>query len=254
MTYVSPLLNILSKNVRKECKTIVRDFFEIEKLQSSQKEFNSFVDNSESSIKNKIILILQKIRPKLQITLKSGDELESCWLVNFIDNKLNFSRANTNFLVNITLKEENEIKASFFFNPVLDVFFFFQKGLGSYKNDERIRVSGRKKISESMISIHKKPEETDDSEAIVFAKNILTKKNIIQRESGSIFFDLCNLASGKLDCCVFANPSKKTLSISSLIMSESGGMLLNLLYKNSEIYLAGNKYIEKLVKEMLEKQ
>ena len=30
MTYVSPLLNILSKNVRKECKTIVRDFFEIE--------------------------------------------------------------------------------------------------------------------------------------------------------------------------------------------------------------------------------
>ena len=146
MTYVSPLLNILSRNVRKECKSIVRDFCEIEKLQSSIRDFNSFINESESNIEKKVILILQKVRPKFEITRKFRDDLENCWLVDFIDNKLNFSRANENFFINITLKEEKQIKASFFFNPVKDNFFYFQKGLGSYKNDERIRVSDRREM------------------------------------------------------------------------------------------------------------
>ncbi len=252
MTYVSPLLNILSKNVRNECKSMTRDFCEIEKLQSSVRDFGPFINGSISNIEKKIILILQKIKPELQITKKFKDDLKDCWIVDFIDNRLNFSRANENFYINISLKEENEIKASFFFNPVRDESFFFQKGLGSFKNDERIRVSCKKKISNSVISIFKKIEESDDLEGIIFAKNILSKEKVSQRESGSIFSDLCSMASGKLDCCLFANPCKKIISICNLITRESGGMVINLVFKDSKIYLAGNKYIEKLVKEMLE--
>tara|TARA_A100001037_G_C14695687_1_gene433651 strand:+ start:219 stop:542 length:324 start_codon:yes stop_codon:yes gene_type:complete len=106
---------------------MTRDFCEIEKLQSSVRDFGPFINGSISNIEKKIILILQKIKPELQITKKFKDDLKDCWIVDFIDNRLNFSRANENFYINISLKEENEIKASFFFNPVRDESFFFKR-------------------------------------------------------------------------------------------------------------------------------
>ena len=252
MISFSPLLNILSRDIRNECKSIVRDFGEIEKLQSSITDINNYVDKTEQNIENKIIVILNKIKPNLEIKNENECNQENCWLVDFIDNRLNFSRANENFLICISLKEKNEIQASFFFNPIKDEFYFFQKGLGSYRNDERIRVSNRKKIVESVVNIFKKINQSDDYDGIIFLKSKLSENMVTQRESGSVFLDLCNMASGKSDCCVFVNPSKKLKSISNLITNESGGMIENVKYKDSEIYLAGNKYIEKLVKEMLE--
>ena len=44
MVYLSPLLNILSKSVRYICKKLVRDFNEVENLQSSGKGTTKLAD------------------------------------------------------------------------------------------------------------------------------------------------------------------------------------------------------------------
>ena len=54
MIAISPLLNILSRSIRTIRKFVIRDFYEIEKLQSSIKKNNHFVDNSLFKLKNEV--------------------------------------------------------------------------------------------------------------------------------------------------------------------------------------------------------
>ena len=60
MVAISPLLNILSKSIRTVRKFVLRDFYEIEKLQSSIKKNNHFIDNSVSKLKNEVEKILEQ--------------------------------------------------------------------------------------------------------------------------------------------------------------------------------------------------
>ena len=76
--------------------------------------------------------------------------------------------------------------------------------------------------------------------------------SVIQRELGSLNYDLCDLASGKIDCAIFVNPTKKLEIVLNLILSESGGRLNISEFKESKIFICSNKVIEKTVKEMVE--
>ena len=50
MSFYSPLLNALNKSVRVSGKKIIRDFGEIEKLQSSVKDTTKFVNIAKSNL------------------------------------------------------------------------------------------------------------------------------------------------------------------------------------------------------------
>ena len=49
---------------------------------------------------------------------------------------------------------------------------FFEKGIGAFKNDFRIRVSNEIDQKEMIISLFKKVNEDDDKEALRFLKKI----------------------------------------------------------------------------------
>ena len=87
---------------------------------------------------------------------------------------------------------------------------------------------------------------------IKFLKNTFYENSLIQRETGSLFVDLCDLASGKIDCMIFSNPNKQIKLIVNLILSESGGNVNLLEHMNSNIYITGNNLVGKLIKEMIE--
>ena len=67
MSDVSPLLNILNKSLRLSGKKLIRDFDEIEKLQSSLKQTDKFVNVSLSGLEKEIIDVLHKVKPNLKI-------------------------------------------------------------------------------------------------------------------------------------------------------------------------------------------
>ena len=132
------------------------------------------------------------------------------------------------------------------------ILFFFEKGSGAFKNDFRIRVSNEIDKNEIIIGLFKKAGENDDREVLKFLKNIFFDHSIIQRQLGSLNYDLCDLASGKIDCAIFVNPTKKTEMILNLILAESGSKLNIIEFQESKIFIASNKVIEKTVKEMIE--
>ena len=102
-----------------------------------------------------------------------------------------------------------------------------------------------------IISLFKKDNEDDDKEALKFLKNIFFDHSVTQRELGSLNYDLCDLASGKIDCAIFVNPTKKIEMILNLILAESGGKLNINEFQGSKIFICTNKLIEKTVQEMI---
>lgn len=251
MNNLSPILNILNKSIRASGKKIIRDFGEIEKLQGSLKKTENFIKIAESSLLNEVIYILKKIRPNFEIQSIS-DPKENCWILDSIDSKINFSRGNENFFIAVSLKENNKILASVFYNPIKDENFYFQTGLGGYKNDYRVRVSETKKIKESIFSFFCHPKQLIENEILGDIRKLLKKNKVETRESGSIIYDLCMLVSGKIDCFIYSTTIIDQKEISGLVLSETGGFIEEIMLKEKKIFIASNKYIGKIVKEMIE--
>ena len=126
MSY-TPLANILKKNLRNLRKFIIRDYNEIEELQSSVKDTKLFIQKSQKKIEEEVVILLNKIKPNFQIVKNIENNIQDFWMINIIDSFLNFKRANDNFGINISLFEKNIIQTNLFYNPIKDEFFIMKK-------------------------------------------------------------------------------------------------------------------------------
>ena len=251
MSFYSPTLNVLNKSVRVSGKKIIRDFGEIEKLQSSVKETTKFVSIVKSNLNKDITEILKKLRPDLTIKSKN-DNIKDCWILQILDGTTNFSRGIDNFFISISLKENGNIKICALYNPIKDENLCFQSGSGGYKNDYRIRVSETKRLNNSISSFYETKTQTDENIILGEIRQIMKKNNIETRESGSIMHEISLIACGKTDCLFFTELDKDINNQISLILSETGGIIDQLELKKKKIYMASNKYIGKIIKEMIE--
>ena len=251
MSFYSPLLNALNKSIRVSGKKIIRDFGEIEKLQSSVKETTKFVSIVKSNLNKDISVILKKLRPDLTIESKNVN-LKDCWILQILDSTTNFSRGIDNFFISISLKENGKIVICALYNPIKDENLCFQSGSGGFKNDYRIRVSETKRLNNSISSFFGAKTETDENIILGEIRQIMKKNNLETRESGSIFHEISLIACGKIDCLFFTELDKDIYNQISLILSETGGIFDQLEIKKKKIYIASNKYIGKIIKEMIE--
>ena len=251
MSFYSPTLNALNKSVRVSGKKIIRDFGEIEKLQSSVKETTKFVSIVKSNLNKDITEILKKLRPDLTVESKNVN-IKDCWILQILDSTTNFSRGIDNFFISISLKENGNIKICALYNPIKDENLCFQSGSGGYKNDCRIRVSETKRLNNSISSFYETKNQTDENIILGEIRQIMKKNNIETRESGSIMHEISLIACGKIDCLFFTELDKDIKNQISLILSETGGILDQFELKKEKIYMASNKYIGKIIKEMIE--
>ena len=177
MSFYSPLLNALNKSVRISGKKIIRDFGEIEKLQSSVKETTKFVSIVKSNLNKDITQILKKLRPDITVESKNVN-IKDCWILQILDSTTNFSRGIDNFFISISLKENGKINICALYNPIKDENLCFQNGSGGYKNDYRIRVSETKRLNNSISSFFATKTETDENIILGEIRQIMKKNNI----------------------------------------------------------------------------
>ena len=178
--------------------------------------------------------------------------IKDCWILQILDSTTNFSRGIDNFFISISLKENGNINICALYNPIKDENLCFQNGSGGYKNDYRIRVSETKRLNNSISSFFATKTETDANIILGEIRQIMKKNNIETRESGSIMHEISLIACGKTDCLFFPELDKDINNQISLILSETGGIFDQLELKKKKIYMASNKYIGKIIKEMIE--
>ena len=111
----------------------------------------------------------------------------------------------------------------------------------------------KKKIKDSLISINYNKVPNDELKILERLQNMLKNEEINSRVNNSLFYEFSLLTEGKIDALVFYDSNKNTKEIFSFILKETGGFFIERLCDKENLYLASNKYIGKLVKEMIEK-
>lgn len=239
MVFISPTINALSISVRVIGKKLVRDFSEIESLQSSKRGTKVFSRNSLEKLKTNLLSSLKKIKPNFKINEINDtfNEPEESWVIIPIDGMDNFEHAIPHFSIGVGIKQNNDITSCVIYDPIKDEMFFSSRGKGSFLNDFRIRVSDRKVNDNLLLSTDQLKADNE-----LFLKNF-SKVRIL----GSILLDYCYLASGKIDTILQCNVNPNYFKFGELLISESGGVLKSVASKN--YFIASNKNIEKKISE-----
>ena len=214
MNSISANLNIMIKASQKASKILIRDFGELEKLQVSKKGPKDFVTNADIKAEKIIIDELKKARPNYSIIseengIERNKDKTNFWIIDPIDGTINFLHGIPHFAISIALQSNNEIICGLIFDPIKDELFYAEKDNGAFFNNQRIRVSKKKKIDECLFAVGKLMSETD----------------LICRRSGSAALDLAYVASGRYDGYFQNNLNLWDIAAGIILVKEAGGVV-----------------------------
>ena len=204
MALASALLQTMIDAVRKTARPMLRDFGEVAQLQVSRKGPADFVTAADI-------------------------KAEHTWIVDPIDGTTNFMHAMPHFAITVALERRApdgtaEIVAGVTFNPVMNELFWAEKGKGAYLNDSRIRVTGRKDLSQCLIGTGLPfMGKTGHGQAI---KDIHAMGQRVAgiRRLGSAALDLAWVAAGRYDAFWERNLKPWDVAAGLLFVTEAGGV------------------------------
>jgi myo-inositol-1(or 4)-monophosphatase len=241
MKLSSANINVMMKACDKASKILIRDFGEIENLQVSLKGPGDFVTNSDKKVEKILIQELSKARPDYDILSEESGEIKNknkdCrWIIDPIDGTSNYLHGMPYFAISLALEKENEIICGIIFDPIKNEIFVAEKGNGSYLNNQRIRVSSRKKLKESLIltggpRFKSKDKELEFNDYTKVAKKVFTAP----RKLGCASLNMAYVASGRCDGYLERGLNYWDIAAGIIIVKEAGGYVTDFLGENNYI-------------------
>ena len=150
-------LNVMIKAARVAGRSLVKDFREVENLQVSMKGAGDFVSRADTAAEAIIKEQLMDARPTYGWVGEESDPVAGTdptrrWIVDPLDGTTNFLHGMPHWAVSIALEHKGEIVSSVVYDPAKDEMFVAEKGEGAFMNEQRLRVSGRHKMIESVFA------------------------------------------------------------------------------------------------------
>lgn len=157
---------------------------------------------------------------------ESGEELHESdyrWVIDPLDGTTNFSQGLPLFSVSIGIEHNGETVVGVVFAPYMNELFHAVRGEGAWLNGERVRVSGKLSLDQSVVATgfpvdkDSNPDNNLDNVA-----RIMPRVRGLRR-LGSAAIDLCYVAAGFLDGYWELNLHEWDVSAGLLILEEAGG-------------------------------
>ena len=151
-------LNIMIKAARRAGKSLVKDFREVENLQTTMKGPGDFVTKADLAAEAILKEDLMGARPSYGWLAEeegeiTGEDPTRRWIVDPLDGTTNFLHGMPHWAVSIALEHKGEVVAGVVFDPAKDEMFYAEKGKGAWlNNSQRLRVSGRAKMIEAVFA------------------------------------------------------------------------------------------------------
>jgi myo-inositol-1(or 4)-monophosphatase len=150
-------LNLMIKAARKAARSLVKDFREVENLQVSTKGPGDFVSRADRESERIIKEDLMAGRPTYgwlgeETGAQDGVDPTRRWIVDPLDGTTNFLHGLPHWAISIALEHKGEIVSGVVYDAAKDELFWAEKGAGAWMNDKRMRVSGRRTMSEAVFA------------------------------------------------------------------------------------------------------
>ena len=260
MRLSSANINVMVNACRKASKNLIRDFGEVEKLQVSIKGPGDFVTMTDKMVEKILIDELQKARSNYSILSEEIGEIkndeEFRWIIDPIDGTSNFLHGIPHFGISVALEKNKEIICGITFDPIKNEIFSTEKGSGSYLNNQRIRVSSRKKLQDCILFTGG-PRLTSKNRELSFEeyKKFSSKVLIPIRKMGSASLDMAYVAAGRCDGFWQRDLHYWDIAAGILLIKEAGGFVTDFKgtdkYIENKTILAANSRIYEAMIEVL---
>jgi myo-inositol-1(or 4)-monophosphatase len=218
----SSVITVMTGAVIKASRGLLRDFAELEQLQVSVKSNKDFVTSADLKADKILKEELLHARPSYSFLSEESEEIigedpSFRWIADPLDGTMNYMHGFPHWAISVALEKNDEIVAAVTYDPVKNEMFWAEKGCGAYLNDKKIRVSGRRSMSETLISFGS--TDTD----IPF-KNTAVLGRI--RKTGSTTLNMAYLAAGRFDILYLGSDLNKWDVVAGmLLIKEAGGVL-----------------------------
>ena len=208
------------KACEKASKVIIRDFGELENLQVSKKGPKDFVTNTDKRVEKILIEELSKTKKNYSfITEESGKILNKnknvFWIIDPIDGTTNFLHGVPHFAISVALQKEDEIISGLIYDPIKNEIFYAEKNIGSFINNNRVRVSNKSNLEECLFA--------SNNEGI---KSVHPRLNL--RNTGCAALDLAYVGCGRLDGYFHNKINLWDIAAGKIIIEEAGGKVNNI--------------------------
>lgn len=185
---------------------------------------------------------------------ESGEELHESdyrWVIDPLDGTTNFSQGLPLFSVSIGIEHNGETVVGVVFAPYMNELFHAVRGEGAWLNGERVRVSGKLSLDQSVVATgfpvdkDSNPDNNLDNVA-----RIMPRVRGLRR-LGSAAIDLCYVAAGFLDGYWELNLHEWDASAGLLILEEAGGSYTHFRTDRNISVLAATPAIHDILLPML---
>nr|WP_316655660.1 inositol monophosphatase family protein [uncultured Gellertiella sp.] len=255
----SALLNVMVQAAVKAGKSLSRDFGEVQNLQVSLKGPADFVANATRKAEKVIGEELMKARPTYGYLGAQGDEVKGTdgahrWIVDALDGSSNFLHGIPYFAVSVALERNGEIVAGVVYNPAMDELYTSERGGGAFLNDRRLRVAGRKALSDCVIGCGL-PHLGLGSHGkfLVELRHVMGEVAGV-RSFGAATLDLAAVAAGRIDGFWETTLEARDIAAGLLLIREAGGYTSDFNggtdMLDTGTVIAGNEHIHKALAEV----
>ncbi|WP_116132172.1 inositol monophosphatase family protein [Tropicimonas sp. IMCC34043] len=245
-------LNVMIKAARRAGRSLVKDFREVENLQVGLKGPGDFVTKADLAAEAIIREDLTLARPNYgwygeESGAVEGKDPTRRWIVDPLDGTTNYLHGLPHWAISIALEHKGEIISGVIFDAAKDEMFVAEKGAGAWMNDTRIRVSGRRQLSEAIFAtgIPWNAKRTLPAELLDLGRLMPQCAGV--RRWGAAALDLAYVAAGRYEGYWEREVKVHDVAAGLVIVREAGGFAESLraggdIFEDGSI-LAGNAEI-----------
>lgn len=150
------------------------------------------------------------------------------WIVDPIDGTVNFANGIPICCVSIGLQRDGVMVMGAVYNPLLDEFFFAEKGKGATLNGNKISVSKKEEVLRSCLVTGFPYTYLDQPNGPLQVFERLIRRGIPVRRLGSAAIDLCWVAAGRFDGFYEHQLNAWDSAAGYLMVEEAGGKVTDL--------------------------
>lgn len=226
------------------------------KLDVSKKSTNiDLVSEVDRYSEEKIIEWIKNNFPEHNILAEESGIIDNQsqyqWVIDPLDGTTNYVHGFPIFSISIALIKDTDPILGLIYVPYLDELYSAVKGEGAYLNGEKIMVSDKKELTESLLVTGFPYDLTEDkyNNIDIFSSLIFKTRGI--RRIGSAAYDLACVAAGSLDGFWELKLSPWDVKAGIVIIREAGGKVIETDLAGHYLILAGpQEIVDNLYKEI----
>jgi myo-inositol-1(or 4)-monophosphatase len=200
-------------------------------LTIERKRANDFVSIVDKGAERAILDLIGRAHPDhafhAEETGQSGGAATAShvWLIDPLDGTTNFLHGIPHYCVSIGLKRDGDMVVGVVYDPINERLFTATKGGGAHLDGERIRVSSRESLAESVIGTGIPFSDLSYVDAYMGSLRTIATRSAGIRRAGAAALDLAYVAAGWLDGFWEKNLNPWDVGAGAVLIEEAGGVI-----------------------------